>query len=144
MYLILRCAQTRKNAHRNRYKKIIRPKEVQLSSFDNVYYLLRDSKVELHEEEKEMAGGLIPPLPAVPGISVDTPVTTLEQVYTRSWDSAALKLLELGESEELLKECLKRHYRAHDMWGLYLPLFGTVHVSYLPDLYNKALEYFEN
>ena len=114
-----------------------------MSSFDNIYYILSDSKAELQNEEKELASGLIPPLPEVPGIDVDTTVLTLEKVYKRSWDSAALKLLELGESEELLKECLKRHYRVHDMWGLYLPLFGTVHISYLPDLYNKALAYYE-
>jgi hypothetical protein len=115
-----------------------------MSAFNNLPTIFDQAKREMRKELEEDGVNPVPPQKERPGIAVDTHNATLCTVYKKTWDGVVLRLMELDEDEETLKENLKAYYRAFDRWGLWLPIFGNVGVSYLPGLFVKAEEYFNS
>ncbi len=114
-----------------------------MSAFNNLPTIFDQAKREMCKELEEDGVNPVPPQKECAGIAIDTHTATL-QIFQGTWDGVVLRLLELNEDEETLKENLKAYYRAFDRWGLWLPIFGNVHISYLPGLFVKAEEYFNS
>lgn len=115
-----------------------------MSAFNNLPTIFDEAKREMRKELEEDGENVIPPQKERPGIAVDTHNATLEHIFKDIWDGVVLRLMELDEDEDMLKENLKAYYRAFDRWGLWFPIFGNVHISYLPGLFAKAEDYYNS
>ncbi len=112
------------------------------NNFDDIQKLINKARRDLNKEGKNP----LPPMKEIPGlVPVDTPIEKLTTPrYLQVWESLVIRLLELGDDEDMLLESLMSYYRCYDRWGLWFPIFGCVHVSYLPGLYAKASKYYNS
>lgn len=116
-----------------------------MSAFNNLSTIFEKAKREIRQEELEDGINPVACATLFTGLSVFNNAKDILRLYSKEiFEDTIIRVMELDGDPQGLKEALKSYYRVYGTWGLWVPVYECVHISYLPYLFKRAEEYYNS